>query len=42
VDVVEVQPVQTINLDEELGIPAPETAEIAENMQKTPEEGDRN
>lgn len=53
VDVVEVQPVQTINLDEELGIPAPQDAsneEIDKNLSKndvngveiTHETGDRN
>jgi hypothetical protein len=40
-DVVDVTPVEAkaINLDEELGIPAPETPKIAENLQKTGENG---
>jgi hypothetical protein len=42
VDVEMVQPVQTINLDEELGIPAPSNAEFDANSLKTVEEGVRN
>lgn len=40
-DVVDVTPVEAkaINLDEELGIPAPQTPKIAENLQKTVENG---
>jgi hypothetical protein len=41
-DVVDVEPVkavEAINLDEELGIPAPVSPEIAENLQKTAEYG---
>jgi hypothetical protein len=43
-DVVDVTPVEAkpINLDEELGIPAPETPKIAENLQKTVENGGEN
>ena len=38
-DVVDVTPVQAkpLDLDEELGLPAPETAKFAENLQKTGE-----
>jgi hypothetical protein len=42
VDVEVVQPVQTINLDEELGIPAPVSPEFDANALKTAEEGVRN
>ena len=43
-DVVDVTPIESkpLNLDEELGIPAPETAKIAENLQKTAEYGGAN
>jgi hypothetical protein len=46
-DVVDVTPVEAkvINLDEELGIPAPQAninPEIAENLQKTGENGGKN
>jgi hypothetical protein len=42
VDIETVQPVQTINLDEELGIPAPSNEEFDANALKTVEEGVRN
>jgi hypothetical protein len=43
-DVVDVTPIESkaINLDEELGIPAPVSPEIAENLQKTAQNGGEN